>query len=133
MRSIDFALRKAIVLRILLLRASQILSTYPMLTHFHQRPVFIHFHTGLEEVPAIGPHSSLRHCYDCITLKKRQRRIASAIDADMVGFDDDEDIDIKLLTVSVQIGLVSYSQTLFSILLREQTTRLICFIDVEVK
>ena len=49
----------------------------------------------------------------------------------MVDHDDDEDIDIKLWTTSAQIGLVSHSQTLFSVLLREQTTRLICFVDVK--
>ena len=53
----------------------------------------------------------------------------------MVDTDGDEDKDIKLWTASLgfelaQIRLVSYSQTLFSILLREKTTRLICFVDV---
>ena len=61
--------------------------------------------------------------------------IEEANDANMVDPDDDEDIDIELWTTSLgfalaQIRLVSYSQTLFSILLREQTTRLICFVDV---
>ena len=58
---------------------------------------------------------------------------ANMVDPDVP--DGYEDVDIKLCTTSLgfplaQIRLVFYSQTLFSILLREQTTRLICFVDV---
>ena len=61
--------------------------------------------------------------------------IEEANDANMVDPDDDEDINIELWTTSLgfalaQIRWVSYSQTLFSILLREQTACLICFVDV---
>ena len=59
--------------------------------------------------------------------------IEEANDANMV--DPDDDIDIELWTTSLgfalaQIRLVSYSQTLFFHLLREQSTLLICFVDV---
>ena len=63
--------------------------------------------------------------------------IEEANDANMVDPDDDIDIviDIELWTTSLgfalaQIRLVSYSQTLFFHLLREQSTLLICFVDV---
>ena len=48
---------------------------------------------------------------------------------------DDEDINIELSTplgfALAQFRLVSYSQTLLSILLPEQTLHLICFADVD--
>ena len=59
--------------------------------------------------------------------------IEDANNADVVYPDDDEDSDNKLWTTSLgfalaQIRLVSYSQTLFSILLCGQTMHLICFV-----
>ncbi len=61
--------------------------------------------------------------------------IEEANNANMADPDDDKNMDIELWTPSPGFTLVrnrsvSYSQTLFSILHSEKSTRLICFVNV---